>query len=196
VDRHAAHVISEAMQALYAGDRGRGEALLAPGRETIFEAAAFGRVGRLEELLSEQPDLVRSWSDDGFTPLHLACFAGGSETTRLLVERGADLEALARASFAHVRPLGTAAFSGDRESATILLEAGADPNGRGKGGFTPLHTAAQNGDLELVRLLLRHGADADVAAADGRTPADLASEAGHEQCAALLAHGTWPKEPS
>jgi ankyrin repeat protein len=190
VDRDAAVVISEAMQALYAGDRGRGEALLTSGRETIFEAAAFGRVGRLEELLSEQPDLVRSWSDDGFTPLHLACFAGGAETTRLLVERGADLEALALASFAQVRPLGTAAFSGDRASAAVLLEAGADPNGRGEGGFTPLHSAAQNGDLELVRLLVGHGAEADVAGDDGRTPVALAREAGHEECAALLERET------
>jgi ankyrin repeat protein len=177
---------SEAVQALYAGDRARGEALLTPGRESVFEAAAFGRVGRLGELLSEQPELVRSWSDDGFTPLHLACFAGGAETTRFLVEHGADLEALARASFAQVRPLGTAAFARDHESARVLLEAGADANGRGEGRFTPLHSAAQNGDLELVRLLLRFGADPGVAAADGRTPVGLAREAGHEECAALL----------
>ena len=184
------------MHALYVGERDRGESLLMPGRETIFEAAAFGRVGRLEELLSEQPELVRSWSDDGFTPLHLACFASGAEATRLLVGRGAALEALARASFAQVRPLGTAAFSGDRESAAVLLEAGADPNGRGEGGFTPLHTAAQNGDVELVRLLLRHSAQADPAAESGHTPADLAREAGHDDCVALLeARGTWPKEP-
>jgi uncharacterized protein len=181
---------SEAMQALYGGERERGESLLTPGRETVFEAAAFGRVARLDGLLSEQPDLVRSWSDDGFTPLHLACFAGGAETTRLLVERGADLEALAHASFAQVRPLGTAAFARDRDSARVLLEAGADSNGRGEGGFTPLHSAAQNGDVELVRLLLRFGADPGATASDGRTPAVLAREAGHEDCAELLERGT------
>jgi uncharacterized protein len=177
-------MISEAMQALYAGERERGEALLEPGQETVFEAAAFGRVARLEELLAADPELVRSWSEDGFTPLHLACFAGGAEATRLLVERGADLEALSTASFAKVRPLGTAAFARDHESARVLLEAGADPNGPGEGGFTPLHTAAQNGDVELVRLLLEHGADADAAASDGRTPHDLAPP------------GTRPKETS
>jgi uncharacterized protein len=177
-------MVSEAMQALYAGERDRGESLLAPRRETVFEAAAFGRVGRLEELLSEQPGLARSWSEDGFTPLHLACFAGGAEATRLLVECGADLEALSTASFAKVRPLGTAAFARDHESARVLLEAGADPNGAGEGGFTPLHTAAQNGDAELVRLLLEHGADANAAGSDGRTPRDLAPA------------GTWPEEPS
>ena len=75
-------MISEAMKALYAGERERGESLLEPGQETVFEAAAFGRVDRLEELLSEQPELARSWSEDGFTPLHLACFAGGARSTR------------------------------------------------------------------------------------------------------------------
>ena len=177
-------MISEAMQALYAGERERGESLLTPGQETVFEAAAFGRVARLAELLSEQPELMGAWSEDGFTPLHLACFAGGAETTRLLVERGADLEVLSTASFAKVRPLGTAAFARDHDSARVLLEAGADPNGAGEGGFTPLHTAAQNGDVELVRLLLEHGADPGATAADGRAPRDLAPS------------GTWPEEPS
>jgi hypothetical protein len=34
---------SEAMQALYAGDRERGEALLAPGKESVFPTAAMTR---------------------------------------------------------------------------------------------------------------------------------------------------------
>jgi uncharacterized protein len=157
--RFAALVISEAMQALYTGDRKRGDALLAHGGESVFEAAAFGRLERLAELLAADPALVNAFSDDGFTPLHLACFSGGAETTRLLVERGADLEALARADFARVRPLGTAAFSGDRESAAVLLEAGADPNAGGEGESTPLHAARQNGYDELVALLLQHGAE-------------------------------------
>jgi uncharacterized protein len=179
--------LSPAMRALYAEGREAAEALLPRDAELgVFEAAAFGRLERLADLLSAHPELVNAYSSDGFTPLHLACFSGGSEATRLLIERGADLEALAQASFARVRPLGTAAFSRDHERARALLEAGADPNARAEGGFTPLHSAAQNGDVELVRLLLRYGGDRSVAAADGRKPVDLAREAGHEECAALL----------
>jgi uncharacterized protein len=153
-------MISAAMQALYAGERERAEALLTTGGETVFEAAAFGRLERLATLLAAQPELVNSHSPDGFTPLHLACFSGGAEAARLLVDLGADLEAISRASFARVRPLGTAAFSGDRESARVLLEAGADPNGRGEGDdATPLRSARANGDEDFVRLLLEHGAD-------------------------------------
>ena len=182
-----AESLSPAMEALYSQGREAAEALLPADSElNVFEAAAFGRLERLAELLSARPELVNAFSPDGFTPLHLACFSGGPETTRLLGERGADLDALARAELVRVRPLGTAAFSRDRESAAVLLEAGADSNGRGEGDFTPLHTAAQNGDVEFVRLLLRYGADARAAASDGRTPADVAKEAGHEECAALL----------
>lgn len=166
-----------AMRALYSRSRELAERLL-PADEVlnVHEAAAFGRVGRLAALLAAQPELVGSFSPDGFTPLHLACFSGGAETVRLLVGHGADLEALARSSFAPVRPLGTAAFSRDHMSAKVLLEAGADPNGRGEGGFTPLHSAAQNGDTRLVELLVEHGADPNAAADDGRTPSELGAD--------------------
>ena len=83
-------MISAAMQALYAGERERGEALLSPGEESVFEAAAFGRVARLEELLSAEPELARAWSEDGFTPLHTAAQNGDAELVRLLLEHGAD----------------------------------------------------------------------------------------------------------
>ena len=101
---------------------------------------------------------MQTLSDDGFTPLHLACFSGSDEAVRLLVERGAPLERLAEASFARVRPLGTAVFAGQVEAARILLEAGADPNGGDSGEHRPLQTAEANGNEELARLLREHGA--------------------------------------
>lgn len=179
-----------AMRALYGGDRELAESLLPPGTElNAFEAAAFGRLERLIELLGDR-GAANGFSPDGFTPLHLACFSGGPEAARLLVEHGAELEALARSDFARVRPLGTAAFRGDAESGRVLLEAGADPNGRGEGGFTPLHSASQNGDAELVDLLLEHGANPGEALPDGRTPADVAREHGHSELADRLSTRT------
>ena len=78
--------LSPAMRALYADGREAAEALLPPdGELSVFEAAAFGRLERLAELLSAHPELVNAYSSDGFTPLHLACFSGGAEATRLLV---------------------------------------------------------------------------------------------------------------
>jgi len=90
----------------------------------------------------------------------------------LLIERGADLEAVSTASFARVRPLGTAAFVRSVPLATLLLDAGADVNGRGEGGFTALHTAASNENAALAQLLLDRGADPSLPTDEGRRPAD------------------------
>jgi uncharacterized protein YndB with AHSA1/START domain len=149
---------SPVREALYAGDLAGAEAQAEGAELDIFDAAALGRVERLQELLDGDAALVATLSDDGFTPLHLACFAGGADAVRLLVERGAPLERLAEASFARVRPLGTAVFAGQVEAAEILLEAGADPNGVDSGEHVPLQTAEANGNEELAQLLRKHGA--------------------------------------
>jgi uncharacterized protein YndB with AHSA1/START domain len=177
-----------AMRALYLRGRELAETLAPPeGATDVFLAAALGRVPRLRTLLDEDAARARSFSPDGFTPLHLACFSGGAEAVRVLIEHDAPLEELARSPFARVRPLGTAAFSRALDCSRELLDSGADPNGTGEGGFVPLHTAAQNGDLELVRLLLERGADPSRTAPDGRTPERLARDAGHEGVADVLA---------
>jgi ankyrin repeat protein len=153
-----------AMHALYQGDK-ESAARLLPGDEelTTAEAATFGRVDRLRTLLEEDPERVNERSPDGFTPLHLALFGGSEDAARLLIERGADLEALSTASFARVRPLGTAVFVGSVPLVTLLLDAGADPNGAGEGGAMPLDAAVQNGDRELIDLLTARGARKRVA---------------------------------
>ena len=161
------------MVAVYRGDSEEVERLLALDPELdVFEAAALGRIDRLRELLDSDPELVRARSVDDGTALHFAAFFRQPDATRLLVERGADLEAVA-STFGNVTPLHSACASGERESARILVEAGAEPNVRQQGGFTPLHAAAQNEDEELARLLLARGADPEVATDDGRKPRDL-----------------------
>jgi uncharacterized protein len=152
-------MVSEALEALYAGDAEKARELLPPDdRLTVFEAAAFGRVEALRRILDDDPALAAAFSEDGFTALHLAVFGKQQETARLLIERGADVDALATGSIARVRPLGTAAFVRSVSLARLLLDAGADVNGAGEGGFTALDSATQSGDEELVRLLLERGA--------------------------------------
>lgn len=149
----------EALEALYAGDAEKARSLLPPDdRLTVFEAAAFGRVEALRRILRDDPAQAVAFSEDGFTALHLAVFGEQKEAARLLIERGADVDALATGSIARVRPLGTAAFVRSAPLMRLLLDAGADVNGAGEGGFTALDSAKQSGDEELVRLLLERGA--------------------------------------
>ena len=178
--------LSPAMQALYRGETAAAERLV-PDEPNIFEAAAFGRVRRLRKLLDAEPELARAYSGDGFTALHLAAFFGRPEGVALLLERGADVNAVATSEqIGPVQPLHSAAAMRQLESARLLVERGADVNAGQAGGYTPLHEAAANGDDELARLLLAAGADPRSRNEDGRTPADLAAERGHEGVLTLL----------
>lgn len=168
--------MSDALQALYEGDREKANAALAADEElSVFEAAAFGRTARLRSILESDPSQATAVADDGFTALHLAVYAEQAEAARLLIEHGADVDVRSSGSIARVPPLGTAAFVRSVPIARLLLDAGADVDGRGDGGFTALHSAAMNGDVELVELLLERGADVAVENAKGKRPADLAS---------------------
>jgi uncharacterized protein len=152
--------MDDALQALYEGDLERAESLLPPEEQLdVFTAAAFGRVGRIERLLDDDPSLARAFAADGFTALHLAVYGGHREAALLLIERGADLDARSTGPVARVPPLGTAAFVGSVELARLLLDHGADVNGEGEGGFTALDSAAANGNEELVRLLESRGGE-------------------------------------
>ena len=142
----------------------------------VFDSAATGRTRGLEELLDGEHELLGSWSVDGFTPLHLAAFFGREEAAKVLVERGADVNLVARNPNLHVTPLHSAAAGGHGAIVKLLLEHGADPNAAQDGGFTPLHSAAQNDDRESVEALLEAGADPARANDEGKTPADLADE--------------------
>ena len=46
----------------------------AAGELDIFEAATLGDVPRLQALLAKDPGMATAFSNDGFTPLHLAAF--------------------------------------------------------------------------------------------------------------------------
>lgn len=163
--------LSPALHALYRGETAGATSLL-PDQPNVFEAAAFGREERLEELLEGDPGLARAFSGDGFTALHLAAFFGHAEAMQLLLDRGADPNAVATsAQVGPVQPLHSAAATGRLECARLLLAHGADVNARQGGGFTALHAAAASADAELARLLLAAGADATAKTDDGREPA-------------------------
>lgn len=168
--------MSDALQALYRGDTGA-EDLLPPEDElSVFEAAAFGRTARLRRILEESPEQVGA-RIDGFTPLHLAVYGRRAEACRLLIQAGADLDAVSDGEIAQVSPLGTAAFVRSIELVRLLLDAGADVDAHGSDGFTALHTAAEHDDAELARLLVAFGADRTMENSRGQRPVDLAKSA-------------------
>jgi ankyrin repeat protein len=158
--------MSDLLQALYAGDRDRVDELLAADPQfDVFEAAAFGRTERLRELLDEDASCANEFADDGFHPLGLACFFGHLDAARLLLDRGADVNALSTNEHVQTAAIhAAAAAAGDEamryELVKLVLERGADPNLRQGGGFRAIDAARQNGDARVEELLIEHGAEA------------------------------------
>jgi ankyrin repeat protein len=151
----------------------------------VFEAAAFGEGSRLEQVLDADPGAATAFSGDGFTALHLAAFWGGTPAARLLLARGADVDARGRGWMTGT-PLHSAAAGRHAGVVAVLLATGADPDARQAGGWTPLHGAAHNGDALTVRLLLDAGADPAARNDEGRSVLELAEEAGDADTIALI----------
>ena len=157
--------MSALLQALYRGEGEQVEKLLAVDPELdVFEAAALGRAERLRELLDEDPSRANAFGDDGFHPLGLACFFGHPEAARLLLERGADVNALSTNEHVQTAAIhAAAAAAGDEttryELVKLALEHGADPNLPQGGGFRAIDAARQNGDARVEQLLVEHGAN-------------------------------------
>jgi ankyrin repeat protein len=151
------------------------------GAELDFtEACAVGDEARALALLDRDPSLLERRSADGFPPLGYAIFFRHPSLARALIERGADVNAVAE-NAQRVAPVHAAASVGDAETMRLLLDRGADPNARQHNGFTPIHAAAGNGDRAMARLLLDRGADRAARTDDGKDAAALAMERGRSE---------------
>jgi uncharacterized protein len=184
-DAEDASGVSLLMQALYRAHRDLAQAIADKKHELdIFEAASLGRLDRLKELFAHT-SAINSYSKDGFTALHFACYFGQPHAVRLLLENGAKADAVA-SNPTQVMPLHSAASARNLEAARLLLEHGAPINARQQGGWVPIHAAAQNGDRDMVALFLTHQADVQIANDERKTAAMVAREKGHSQIAAVL----------
>jgi uncharacterized protein len=152
---------------------------------TIFEACAAGEVERVERLLEAGGLAVAAYSDDGWTPLHLAAFFGHAKIAEMLLARGADVRARSHNPTGNT-PLHAALAANHKMVAGLLLGAGADVNAADAGGWRPLHLAAANSNLESMKLLIAQGADVNAPNGEGVTPYALAQQKNQREAAELL----------
>lgn len=116
-------------------------------------------VQKAKEILIKSPDLIKSKSAQGYTPLHIVALGvvKGDETVemvRMLISRGADVNA---ADGLGDTPLHIAARNGCGQIARALLEGGAEINCRNKAGLTPLSVARENERYNVADLLNEKG---------------------------------------
>jgi ankyrin repeat protein len=111
--------------------------------------AIFFRHGELARWLIEQGADVNAVAENALkvAPVHAAAAACDRETMRLLLERGADVNAKQQLDYT---PLHGAASRGDIEMARLLLAHGADRNAKGADGKTIVDVAREHGQPDFV----------------------------------------------
>lgn len=155
----------------------------------FFEAASIGDSETIHRFLDTTPDLLNSFSSDGFTALGLASFFGHFTVVNQLLDKGANPNTASNNSF-KVAPIHSACAISAVELAELLIKYGANVNAKQMQGVTPLHSAAHNGQTKLTKLLIDHGADLHAKTDSGQTPLHLAMEKNFQETAeVLITHG-------
>uniref|UniRef100_A0A3Q4HSQ2 BCL3 transcription coactivator n=1 Tax=Neolamprologus brichardi TaxID=32507 RepID=A0A3Q4HSQ2_NEOBR len=113
---------------------------------------------------------------DGLSPLHLAVLQGRKDLARMLLDAGADINAMDIKS--GQSPLMHAVESNNADMVHFLIEVmnlcGCDVNSQSYSGNTALHSACGRGQVETVRLLLKSGADSSLKNYHNDTPVMVA----------------------
>jgi hypothetical protein len=165
---------------------------------TLVRAVIDGDTGEVTRLLTIDPELaarrfavgatraaaetffykdIAHYCYRGDTALHLAAAAFQHSTARLLVQKGAALDARNRRG---AEPLHYAADANrwnpaaQSEVIAYLLSVGASPHAIDANGATPLHRAVRTRSAMAVLALLKGGADVHAKNRNGSTPLDLA----------------------
>lgn len=178
--------------------------------QQLHEAIRAGDAARVATLVDGDPSLLQGGGAAGMAPLQLALYAGKQEVVRLLLERGAPVDAFLAAALGETEkcrdllradevllnmnssdgwtPLHLACFFGHQETAGMLLGIGADVNARSANAMhnTPLHAAAAGRHREICALLLTGGADVNAQQQGGYTPLHSAAANGDADLVRLL----------
>src|SRR5471032_627403 len=116
----------------------------------IHTAAARGDVEKVKALLADNPDLVSSQDEHGWTPLYFAAASGHKDVVELLVANKADVNAVNQ----HFTPLHAAVLNHHQDVADLLIASNAQ---------VTIFDAAAGGYVEIVKTQLK--ADPSLAAA-------------------------------
>jgi ankyrin repeat protein len=154
--------------------------------EAMFRAVEEeGNVDEVVRLLDADHRLVEARDEYQRTPLMWAAHRGHVGIVRVLLERGAGVNAVTGGGST---VLHLAAFRGHREVVDLLLRYGAEASRRNAWGATPLMTASIMGHLCVVRSLVQHRGRQGLnqRSTDGQTALWRACYRGHEEVARYL----------
>ncbi len=190
----------------------------------LFVAIRAGNHAAAGGLLSMDGQLINVRDQYGETPLMHAAVFSDDEMVKLLVDAGADVNAVsregatplmraagdyektkllldrgakidARSNLGRTPLLIAAAYPGNLKTVKLLLERGGDVNDKDRVGEACLTSAAKRGDAAMVKFLLEKGADVNAVSFLGRAAVAWAAEEGNFETLKLLVDAGGAKNP-
>ncbi len=108
---------------------------------------------------TEPPLALKYAKRSGLSALHLAIIRGDTQTARVLIKAGADLNVR---NDGEVTPLHLAVLKNNIDIVKMLIDCGADCKLSCLGNMTPLYTAVEVGSEDMVKALLKQGVDVNM----------------------------------
>ena len=156
--------------------------------EDLIEAIENGNLKAAQSALRNGADVNKVGRSDSFrTPLMIAAAEGKENLAKLLVEYGADVNAI---DVGGDTALMWAANGGHLNVVEFLVEHGANVNTAAthytNAGSTALIYASEKGHVNVVKYLIQHGANINAKNKDGDTALSIAEKNGHKEIARIL----------
>lgn len=134
--------------------------------------ALYNDIDELKKFITK--GCVNNRDNTGYTALHYSSRKGYFEACKLLIENGADLNAVTNGG---VSSLHRACMMGHENIVNLLLSKNVCSLTKDEDGQTALHRAAANGHIRIVEILLKSNENLKfIRDFKERTPYDLVSD--------------------
>ncbi|MHB1000690.1 MAG: ankyrin repeat domain-containing protein [Armatimonadota bacterium] len=121
----------------------------------IHDAVIKGDTTKVSSLLKANQSVSNTCDKSGATPLHYASSSGRIDLIKLLIGKGANIDARKPDG---VAPLHIAASAGRLEAVQFLIDSKADVNAVDLAGRTPLSISMEKQNVDVIKILLSHSA--------------------------------------
>ncbi|KAF5283105.1 hypothetical protein FQA39_LY17412 [Lamprigera yunnana] len=156
------------------------------GDTVMHIAARLGHVELLQHFLKSAP--VDVTNKDNKTPLHEAAQFSKDSAIQLLIDSGADVNALKRSDWTPLMLTCTKITNTSYYCVKLLLENGAMVNFKNKDGWNVAHLISREGCNDILKILFTHKVDVFTRTNNGRSALHIGSLHGHLNIVQMLAH--------